>query len=164
MVTTELMTYRSSRRIPPALAWSLVHVSTESVLIGERMPPLLDADETWPRPRKPIGLYPLTKGLFRAFVTALLRTQGIVPGGRSMPRWLAGMVAGGGELIWRILRLSGQPPLTRSAVHLFGQVCTVSDTKARHELGYSPPIGRAVELARLADVGAGHNGEASESN
>lgn len=38
----------------------LVHVSTEAVLAGGR--PLVDADETWPYPRKPAGLYPLTKG------------------------------------------------------------------------------------------------------
>jgi nucleoside-diphosphate-sugar epimerase len=38
----------------------LVHVSTEAVLAGG--PPLIDADESWPYPEKPAGLYPLTKG------------------------------------------------------------------------------------------------------
>jgi nucleoside-diphosphate-sugar epimerase len=37
-----------------------VHVSTEAVLIGG--PKLRRADESWPRPRRPIGLYPRTKG------------------------------------------------------------------------------------------------------
>ena len=39
----------------------LVHISTESVLIGG--PTLRRADETWPRPARPLGLYALTKGL-----------------------------------------------------------------------------------------------------
>ena len=41
----------------------LVHVSTEAVLVGIGSPALRNADETWPYPKKPLGLYPLTKGL-----------------------------------------------------------------------------------------------------
>src|SRR5690606_25003695 len=37
----------------------VVHVSTEAVLVGG--PPIVNADETWPLPQHPIGLYPLTK-------------------------------------------------------------------------------------------------------
>ena len=37
-----------------------VHVSTEAVLVGG--PNLIDADETWPLPAKPLGLYPWSKG------------------------------------------------------------------------------------------------------
>jgi nucleoside-diphosphate-sugar epimerase len=48
----------------------LVHVSTEAVLVGEDVPLIVNADETWPRPRKPIGLYPKTKGLAEARVLA----------------------------------------------------------------------------------------------
>jgi nucleoside-diphosphate-sugar epimerase len=39
----------------------VVHVSTEAVLVGG--PPIVRADETWPLPARPIGLYSLTKGL-----------------------------------------------------------------------------------------------------
>lgn len=46
----------------------LVHVSTEAVLAGGR--PIVDADETWPYPEKPAGLYPLTKGLAEQRVIA----------------------------------------------------------------------------------------------
>lgn len=46
----------------------LVHVSTEAVLAGGR--PIIDADETWPYPEKPAGLYPLTKGLAEQRVIA----------------------------------------------------------------------------------------------
>ncbi len=46
----------------------LVHVSTEAVLAGG--PPIINADVIWPQAAKPIGLYPLTKGLAEARVLA----------------------------------------------------------------------------------------------
>jgi len=45
-----------------------VHVSTEAVLAGG--PPIRNADETWPRAKNPLGLYPLTKGLAEERVLA----------------------------------------------------------------------------------------------
>ncbi len=39
----------------------LVHVSTEAVLVGEK--PIINVDETRPRPVKPLGLYPQTKAI-----------------------------------------------------------------------------------------------------
>jgi nucleoside-diphosphate-sugar epimerase len=46
----------------------LVHVSTEAVLVGG--PRMVRADESWPRPRHPVGLYPITKGLAEEKVLA----------------------------------------------------------------------------------------------
>jgi nucleoside-diphosphate-sugar epimerase len=46
----------------------IVHVSTEAVLAGG--PPICNADETWPRAKNPLGLYPLTKGLAEECVLA----------------------------------------------------------------------------------------------
>lgn len=46
----------------------LVHVSTEALLAGGK--PIVDADESWPYPKKPAGLYPLTKGLAEQRVLA----------------------------------------------------------------------------------------------
>jgi nucleoside-diphosphate-sugar epimerase len=43
-----------------------IHVSSEAVLAGGR--PIVRADESWPRPEKPAGSYPLTKGLAEARV------------------------------------------------------------------------------------------------
>src|SRR5262249_27472513 len=45
-----------------------VHVSTEAVLVGG--PPLVDADETWPLPEHPLGLYPWSKGIAETDVRA----------------------------------------------------------------------------------------------
>jgi nucleoside-diphosphate-sugar epimerase len=46
----------------------LVHISTEAVLADGR--PIVDADENRPLPEKPIGIYPLTKGLAEQRVLA----------------------------------------------------------------------------------------------
>ncbi len=46
----------------------VVHVSTEAVLCGG--PPIIDADESWPRARHPMGLYPETKGMAEERVLA----------------------------------------------------------------------------------------------
>ena len=213
----------------------LVHVSTEAVLVGG--PPLVNADETWSYPARPLGPYPMTKGRaerrvraanserlatvvvrprflwgkgdttvlpqlartvragqfawidggryltstchvanaceglllaagrgrggevyfvtdgspieFRDLVTRLLRMQGLEPGGRSLPRWLAWQVARASELAWRTLRLKGAPPLTRSTVRLIGEEVTVNDAKARRELGYTGAMSREAGLATM---------------
>jgi nucleoside-diphosphate-sugar epimerase len=48
-----------------------VHVSTEAVLVGG--PALIDADETWPLPEHPLGLYPWSKGRAEAEVHAAVQ-------------------------------------------------------------------------------------------
>lgn len=216
----------------------LVHVSSEAVLAGGR--PIVNADETWPRPARAVGLYPLTKGMaearvlaangadlatvvvrprfiwgpddtsllpklidavrsgrfkwiaggryptstchvenaceglllaaekgrggeiyfltdgppveFRAFLTDLLATQGVVPGGGSLPRGLAVAIARAGEAAWTAFRLPGAPPLTMSLVRVVGEEVTVSDAKARRELGY---VGRTTREAGLAELATG---------
>ena len=53
----------------------LVHVSTEAILVGGK--PLVRADETWALPAKPLGLYPLTKGLADTHVRAANGREGL---------------------------------------------------------------------------------------
>jgi nucleoside-diphosphate-sugar epimerase len=212
-----------------------VHVSTEAVLVGG--PPIVRADETRPRPRRPIGLYPTTKGLaeervlaanspelatvivrprfiwgrgdtsvmpilvdavkkgrfrwigggrhltstchvtnvvhgmllaaqkgkggeiyfltdgepveVRGFLSQLLSAAGVTPPDTELPFWLARAAAWTAEAVWKMLRLSGEPPVTRSAVHLIGREVTVVDDKARRDLDYTPVISRAEGLAQL---------------
>ena len=88
--------------------------------------------------------------VFREFVSALLETQGVEPPTRSMPAWLAGGIAASAEGVWRTLRLKGEPPLTRLAVWLSSQECTIDISKARRDLGYEPVISRAEGLAAMA--------------
>lgn len=86
---------------------------------------------------------------FRSFIAALLHTQGLDAGDRSVPRWLAESIAWSGEWIWRIFKLSGAPPLTRALVHTLGDEITINDRKARVELGYAGTVSRVAGLAAM---------------
>ena len=93
----------------------------------------------------PGSIYFLTDGEpvdFRMFVTAMLATQGVDPGTRSIPRWVASTVAS----------LTGwmkQPPVTRTAIALIAHEVTVDDAKARRELGYVGKMSREAGLAEM---------------
>jgi nucleoside-diphosphate-sugar epimerase len=60
-------------------------------------------------------------------------------------------LATAGEWTWRLFNLEGAPPLTRSAVALNGVEVTVSDAKARRELGYEPLISREEGLRAMEE-------------
>jgi nucleoside-diphosphate-sugar epimerase len=214
----------------------LVHVSTEAVLAGGGS--LAGVDERTPLPKRPVGLYPLSKGMaeqralaangpdlatvvvrprfiwgrgdsvllpglvaamksgawfwfgggrhrsstchvrnacaglllaaergrggeiyfltdgepleFRDFVTRLVRTQGVEPPAREAPLWLGDALARIGEWLWQEFPIGGEPPLTRTAMKLFFREVTVSDAKARSELGYRPVVSVEQGLAELA--------------
>jgi nucleoside-diphosphate-sugar epimerase len=87
--------------------------------------------------------------VFRDFVSELLRTQGVEPPARELPAAVAGPLARACELAWRALPLHGEPPLTRLAVWLSSQECTIDISRARRELGYEPVRDRAEGLAEL---------------
>jgi nucleoside-diphosphate-sugar epimerase len=90
---------------------------------------------------RPGEVYFVTDGepvVFRDFVTRLLATQGVTPPDRSLPAPVASAVATVGDTAWRLLPLSGRPPLTRLAVWLSAVETTIDITRARTELGYAP--------------------------
>jgi len=86
---------------------------------------------------------------FRSFITALLATQGLVAPTASMPRPAAKVLARMFEATWRTFSLKGEPPLTRTVVFLMGQEVTVSDAKARRELGYIGGMSRERGLHEM---------------
>jgi nucleoside-diphosphate-sugar epimerase len=85
----------------------------------------------------------------RAFVTQMLATRGIDPGGKSLPKGVVLLLARISEWVWETFGLEGDPPVTRMAVHLFGEPVTVKDAKARRELGYIGKVTREQGLAAL---------------
>jgi nucleoside-diphosphate-sugar epimerase len=90
---------------------------------------------------KPGEVYFVTDGepvVFREFMSELISTQGVEPPTRSLPAWVARGAAPASELVWRALRLKGEPPLTRLAYWLSAQECTIDISKARRALGYEP--------------------------
>jgi nucleoside-diphosphate-sugar epimerase len=101
---------------------------------------------------RPGEIYFLTDGepvQFRDFIARLIRSQGVEPGERSAPLWVADALAVIGEAAWRLLPLKGEPPLTRTAVNLMFREVTVNDAKARRELGYRPVIGVTEGLEEM---------------
>jgi nucleoside-diphosphate-sugar epimerase len=97
-------------------------------------------------------IYFLTDGApieFRSFITALCRTQGVDPGSRSIPRALARTLAPVVEGVWNMLRLPGDPPLSRTVYLLLGEEVTVNDAKARRELGYRERVTREQGLTEM---------------
>jgi nucleoside-diphosphate-sugar epimerase len=96
--------------------------------------------------------YFLTDGepvVFRDFVTAMLKTQGVDPGTSTIPYGLAAVVATVADLVWGTFGLPGRPPLSRTEVLLIGREVTVSDEKARQELGYEGRMPRAMGLKEM---------------
>jgi nucleoside-diphosphate-sugar epimerase len=91
---------------------------------------------------RPGEIYFLTDGEpveFRSFIGELLRTQGVEPGAREVPRWLVRTLAA-------LTSWMREPPVTKTAVALAGVEVTVRDDKARRELGY---IGRTTRQQGL---------------
>ncbi len=98
--------------------------------------------------------------VFREFVSKLIETQGAEPPTRTVPAAVAGPLAAAAETLWGLLRLDSEPPLTRFAVWVSSQECTIDISKARTELGYEPIIDREAGLQGLraatrADPSAG---------
>ncbi|MGH2980794.1 MAG: NAD-dependent epimerase/dehydratase family protein [Solirubrobacterales bacterium] len=90
--------------------------------------------------------------VFREFVSDLLQTQDVEPPERTIPSWLGRGLAMVGEPAWRFLPLPGRPPLARFTYWVMTQECTIDDSKARRDLGYTPIVSRSEGLAELRDA------------
>ena len=98
------------------------------------------------------GVYFVTDGepvVFREFLTSLLGTQGVTIPDKSAPPAVAKAAAASAERIWRLLKRPGSPPLTRFAVWVSSQECTIDISRAERELGYRPVTTREEGLAAL---------------
>jgi nucleoside-diphosphate-sugar epimerase len=99
------------------------------------------------------GVYFVTDGepvVFREFVSRMLETQGVEPPSGTVAAGVAGAGAFVSEKVWRLLRRSGPPPITRFAVWVSSQECTIDIGRAERELDYRPVKSREEGLAELA--------------
>ena len=87
---------------------------------------------------------------FRAFLAAYLKTAGVELPERSAPGGLIRLVANVAEPLYRLANSAAPPPITRFTAHIMSRDCTLSDAKARADLGYRPVVSLAEGLARLA--------------
>ncbi|HEX6652560.1 MAG TPA: NAD-dependent epimerase/dehydratase family protein [Thermoleophilaceae bacterium] len=86
---------------------------------------------------------------FRAFLTALVGTQGVEIPDKSVPPRVANSAARASEWLWRHLKRPGTPPLTRFAVWVSSQECTIDISRAERDLGYRPVKTREEGLAEF---------------
>ena len=104
------------------------------------------------------GVYFVTDGepvVFRDFLTEMLGTQGVEIPDKSVPPGVARVAAAASERIWRLLKRPGSPPLTRFAVWVSSQECTIDISRAERELGYRPVTTREEGLAALSGLDGG---------
>ena len=99
------------------------------------------------------GVYFVTDGeptVFRDFITEWVGTQGVSIPDKSVPPGVARAAAASAERIWRLLKRPGSPPLTRFAVWVSSQECTLDISRAERELGYVPIRTREEGLRELS--------------
>lgn len=94
--------------------------------------------------RSPGGrVYFVTDGedrTMRDVMSTLLASRGVKVNARDIPVGTAWLLATLMEGVWRTFRLKGQPPLTRQMLRMVGYDFTISDRRARSELGYAPVV------------------------
>lgn len=76
----------------------------------------------------------------RTTFSAIFKAHGLEPGNKEFPLGIAALFAGIFDFIWRLFRLKSRPPVPALAVRLMGREFSVSDQKARKELGYKNVI------------------------
>jgi nucleoside-diphosphate-sugar epimerase len=104
------------------------------------------------------GVYFVTDGeptVFRDFITQWVGTQDVSIPDKSVPPAVAKAAAASAERIWRLLKRPGSPPLTRFAVWVSSQECTIDISRAERELGYAPITTREDGLRELSPTPPG---------
>jgi len=82
-------------------------------------------------------------------VNALLRTVGLPPETRCISRRNAHAFGAVFEAVWNVLRLGGEPPMTRFIAEQLSTAHWFDITAAKRDLGYKPRVNFAEGLARL---------------
>lgn len=72
--------------------------------------------------------------------SAIFKAYGLEAGEREIPLGIASALAGISEFIWKLLGLKSRPPVPPLALRLMAREFSVSDEKARKELGYENVI------------------------
>ena len=98
-------------------------------------------------------VYNITNGEpreFRAILEELFRALGEKPRYLRLPLGFLYGVACLAERIYRLFRLSGEPPFTRYTICTLGYSQTLNIEKAERELGYRPMISLSAGIRKYA--------------
>jgi nucleoside-diphosphate-sugar epimerase len=76
----------------------------------------------------------------RSFFTAMMEAQGLQPGNKELPLWIASSAATITQVIWKTFRIKSRPPISPLMIRLMAKEFSISDEKARKELGYANAI------------------------
>jgi nucleoside-diphosphate-sugar epimerase len=80
------------------------------------------------------------QGTLKSVFGDLLATRDVKAGDKSISFGVAWMLAGAMGFFWKLLRLKGEPPITRQMLGLIGKPFTLNIQKAERELGYVPHV------------------------
>jgi nucleoside-diphosphate-sugar epimerase len=86
----------------------------------------------------------------RQIVNDMLAAAGVPPVQASVPYPVAYAAGAVLEVAWRILRLGGEPPMTRFLAEQLSTPHWYDISAARRDLGYVPAVSTAEGLQRLA--------------
>ncbi len=83
------------------------------------------------------------------WINEVLALASVPPVCKSIPLGVARALGAGLEAIWRTLRLSGEPPMTRFLALQLGTSHYFDISRAREDFGYRPEVSTAEGLRRL---------------
>lgn len=83
------------------------------------------------------------------WINALLRGVGVPPVTKRVSLRTASAIGAGCEFVWRVLRRSGEPPMTRFVAAELAKDHWFNPAAARRDLGYVPRISMAAGTAEL---------------
>ncbi|MFV8749432.1 NAD-dependent epimerase/dehydratase family protein [Nannocystaceae bacterium ST9] len=89
----------------------------------------------------------------RSFFTALFESQGVEAEAREVPYWLAATLGRVIGALFALVRPNAKPPLTLELVRMIGRKLSLSNARAKTELGYAPIVDRATGMAALRRSG-----------
>jgi nucleoside-diphosphate-sugar epimerase len=85
----------------------------------------------------------------KPFLDQLIKSYGMNMGNLRLSRKFALIMASSLETIWKLLKLRGDPPMTKFIVHLMGTEFTIDDSKIRQTLGYKSVLSIQEGLRQL---------------
>lgn len=85
----------------------------------------------------------------KEMISGIAASENIVLPDKQIPSWLADFWGGACEVVWGLLGLKSEPPLTRFSAMIMSRECILKGAKAAAELGYAPVIGVEEGLRRL---------------